>query len=564
MILEICVFSVLTALLFLKWHLEYHYDQFRRLGIGGPKPSLLFGNLKELRDKGQFRCMQAWTKQHGKVFGFFEGYTPVLTVSEPSLLREIMLKDSPNFLTRKHFPLAPKKTRGLFLENGAQWKRSRNLLTPAFSTGKLKMMTPIMSEAADILVERLTDKAKEEDSTDIYSMLQPMTLDVIGRCAFGLQTHAQVDTADMFLVKIRGLFKTVTKTKIEPLLMILPCLTDIVFGLKEMVSMFRPSPIEWLRQAMYQVIWARRALGPNMNVIDLVQLMLFPDKSRTAWTNSHKQLHNEHLEKTEIIPDSDHGLEYTPKDSLKSAGLCAKANLETPETSVIEASTSGVQQLADIEIVAHSITFLLAGYETSGAVLAYFCHELAKHPELQDRLLEEIKDAIGKRDINYETIQDLPLFDAVYDEVLRLYPTSSFITTRKASEERQYGDVKVTAGMNVLANVWALHRDPDFWDDPETFNPDRWLGDQNAKRKSSFTYLPFGAGPRHCIAMRFATIEAKITMVKIVQNFQISKARDTKDDLDLISRGAIVPENEVNVKLIKRVTGIRRRTTRHC
>ncbi|RUS73984.1 hypothetical protein EGW08_018252, partial [Elysia chlorotica] len=463
------------------------YSIFERLGVGGPKPSLLTGNLGELRGKGQFQCMQDWTKKYGKVFGFFEGYTPVLAVSEPALLREVLLKDSQNFLARKHFPLAPKKSLGLFLENGAQWKRSRNLLTPAFSTGKLKMYSTCTLLTPPPLLGWC------------LSVLQSMTLDVIGRCAFGLQTHAQVDKEDVFLVKIRNLFKAMTKTKIEPFLMVFPGLNGIVFGLKELVSMFHTSPVQWLRQAMYQVIQARRALGPNANVIDLVQLMLFPDKTRLK-----DQGHTACLDTDDRDPS-------TSADVSIAKSLCGRSEQQTP----------GVTQLADIEIMAHSMTFLLAGYETSGAVLAYFFHELAKHPELQGRLLEEINDAIGKRNIDYETIQDLPLFDAVFDEVLRLYPTASFITTRKASEERQYGDVKIPAGMNVLANVWALHRDPEFWDDPETFNPDRWLIDRNSKRKSSFTYLPFGAGPRHCIGMRFATIEAKITMVKIVQNFQI-------------------------------------------
>ncbi|GFR73027.1 cytochrome P450 3A29-like [Elysia marginata] len=498
MLIEFCVFSVVAASFLLKWHLEYHYDLFRRLGIGGPKPSLLTGNLREIRGK--------------------------------------------------HFPLAPKKSLGLFLENDAQWKRSRNLLTPAFSTGKLKMMTPIMSEAADILVERLTDKVKEENSTDIYSVLQSMTLDVIGRCAFGLQTHAQVDNNDMFLVKIRSLFKAMTKTKIEPLLMLLPGLNGVVFGLKEMVSFFHASPVQWLRQAMYQVIMARRALGPNANVIDLVQLMLFPDQTRSS--GIHASRGHEHS----ICKDPEISVSLSsPKEDI------VKSLSTKPESPKV-----GVTPLTDIEIMAHSMTFLLAGYETSGAVLAYFFHELAKHPEIQERLLEEINDAIGKRDIDYETIQGLPLFDAVFDEVLRLYPTATFITSRRASEDRQYGDVKIPAGMNVLANVWSLHRDPEYWDDPETFRPERWLTEQNCKRKSSFTYLPFGAGPRHCIGMRFATIEAKITMVKIVQSFQIQMAHDSKEDLDLISRGAIVPEKDVKIRLVKRATGTRRRAVRHC
>ncbi|CAL1528688.1 unnamed protein product [Lymnaea stagnalis] len=508
MFLEFAAVFVLTSTLALLWHLHYHFSQFKRLGIQGPRPSLFFGNLMEIRSKGQFQALKDWTKLYGDVFGYFEGYTPVMAVSDPDILRNVLLKDASNFMKRKPFPLAPRKSLGLFLEDGQQWKRSRALLTPAFSTGKLKKMTPIMSEAADILVERLVDRAKEQKSMDIYSVFQSLTLDVIGRCAFGLKTKAQVDEKDVFLVKIRSLFHTMSTTVIEPIVMAVPCLSYFIFALKNMVFLFGMNPVVWLRNSMRDVIRVRKSLGPNANIIDLVQLMLFPEKHQhDACTDPH-------------------------------VGLTER------------------------EIVAQSMTFLLAGYETTSAVLAYFCHEMAKNPDIQERLYREIRDHIEK-DVNYESIQDLHFFDAVFDEVCRMYPTASFIVTRQAAEERQYGHVTIPAGMNILANVWALHRDERYWTDPETFNPDRFMDEPHCK-KSTFTYIPFGAGPRHCIGMRFATIEAKITIVKVIQNFLIEKAADTRDDLELFSRGAIVPKDKVNVKVTRRVTTSRRRMVRHC
>ncbi|CAG5132500.1 unnamed protein product [Candidula unifasciata] len=463
-------------------HLEQHFSQFTRLGVPGPQPSLVLGNLRELRTKGQFQAVQEWTAKYGRIFGFFEGYTPVMVVGDPEVLRNVLVKDSANFMKRKPFPLAPRKSLGLFLENGHQWKRSRSLLTPAFSTGKLKKMTPIMSEAANILVERLTEKAKENSHLDIYSVFQSLTLDVIGRCAFGLTTKAQVDETDMFLVKIRCLFHTMSTTIIEPIVMAVPFVSHFIFALKNIVFLFGMNPVVWLRNSMREVIRHRQALGPNTNIIDLVQLMLFPSR-----------------------PQHD---------------VCAELH----------------SALTEREIVAQSMTFLLAGYETTSAVLAYICHELAKHPEIQERLHREIVEHIGTKDVNYDTIQDLHYFDAVFDEICRLYPTASFIVTRQAEEDRQYGNVRIPAGMNVLANVWALHRDEMYWFEPDIFNPDRFMDEPHCK-KAACTFIPFGAGPRHCIGMRFATIETKITIIKVIQNFTI----EMSDASNVSFKGSVVP-----------------------
>ncbi|BFZ02722.1 hypothetical protein BsWGS_05762 [Bradybaena similaris] len=509
MILELIASVIIASVLLLKRHLEQHFSQFKRLGVPGPQPSLFLGNLRELRSKGQFQAVKDWTVKYGRIFGFFEGYTPVMVVCDQEVLRNVLVKDAANFMKRKPFPLAPRKSLGLFLENGQQWRRSRSLLTPAFSSSKLKKMMPIMSEAANILVERLMEKAKENNGVDIYSVFQSLTLDIIGRCAFGMTTKAQVDETDMFLVKIRCLFHTMSTTIIEPIVMAMPFVSHFIFALKNMVFLFGMNPVVWLRNSMREVVRTRQALGPNTNIIDLVQLMLFPEK-----------------------PQHD---------------VCGELH----------------SALTEREIVAQSMTFLLAGYETTSAVLAYLCHELAKHPDIQERLYREIVDNIGTKDVNYETIQDLHYFDAVFDEICRLYPTASFIVTRQAEEDRQYGNVRIPAGMNVLANVWALHRDGEYWAEPDIFNPDRFMDEPHCK-KAGFTFIPFGAGPRHCIGMRFAAMETKIAIVKVIQNFVIEMSDTTRDDLELFSRGAIVPKQEINVKITRRVNSDRRRLVRHC
>ncbi|ESO83981.1 hypothetical protein LOTGIDRAFT_108496, partial [Lottia gigantea] len=476
---------------------------FKKLGIRGPRPSLVYGNLKEILEKGQHQAIQDWTQKYGRIFGYFEGYTPVITVGEPDLLKEILVKDYPNFKRRKSFPLAPKKSLGLFLEEGDQWKKSRSMLTPAFSSGKMKKMFSIMNDCTDLFVENLDGKADDGKSFDIYSMFQCLTVDVIGRCAFGLQTDAQKDSTDPFLTQIRTLFNGLTKSIILPLVMFMPFLRYFIFAVKNIVVIFGMNPVVWLREQLTEVISIRRDMGPRSTIVDLVQLMIYPEIK-----NQHKNI-----------------------DSI----------LKRP--------------MSDREVVAQSLTFLLAGYETTSTGLAFMSHVLAMNPSIQLRLQEEIDEKIGENEIDYDSIQKLTFFDQVFDEVCRMYPTASLIVTRRASETKIYNGITIPEGINIQANIWALHRDSSYWQQPSTFDPDRF----SQRRRSEiqgYTYLPFGAGPRACIGMRFAILETKITIVKVLRKFQIIKGDNMKADLDVESRGAIVPKDPVNVKVIRRETNI--------
>ncbi|XP_050390242.2 cytochrome P450 3A24 [Patella vulgata] len=482
-------------------HLHRHFNQFHRLGIRGPRPSLVCGNLAELLQKGQHQAIQDWTSEYGRIFGYFEGYTPVITVGEPDLLKDILVKDYPNFKRRKSFPLAPKKSLGLFLEEGDQWRKSRSLLTPAFSSGKMKQMFSIMNDCTDLMITNLDEKADRSESFDIYSMFQCLTLDVIGRCAFGLRTDAQTDANDPFLTQIRTLFDGMTKSIILPLVMFMPFLRYFIFAVKNIVVIFGMNPIVWLRQQMTDVIKMRREMGTGTKIVDLVQLMLYPElKAR------HKHL-----------------------DS---------AMMKEPMT--------------NREVVAQSITFLLAGYETTSTGLAFMSHMLAMNPDIQNKLLTEIDEKIGEKEVDYESVQKLSYFDQVFDEVCRMYPTASLIVTRRASETKEYHGITIPEGINIQANIWALHRDATYWQEPETFDPERF----SQRRRSEiqgYTYLPFGAGPRACIGMRFAILETKIAIARVLQKFEILKGDNMKEVLDVEARGAIVPKDPVNVRVVKRV-----------
>ncbi|XP_052689109.1 cytochrome P450 3A9-like [Crassostrea angulata] len=483
--------TVIFIILALYKYLVYHFNTFERLGIPGPKPTFFLGNLLEIRNKGQLQAIIDWRKEYGRIFGYFEGYTPVLSVSDPDLLKDVLVKDFENFQSRKPFPLAPRKSLGLFLENGHQWKRSRTLLTPAFSAGKLKQMFGIMNECTDHLLESMNKKAKSCKTLDIYDLFQCLTLDVIGRCAFGLRTNAQADDKDPFLINVRSLFSRLSKTMILPAVMLLPFLQYFVFAMKNIVVLFGMNPVVWIRMKMKEIIQIRREMGANASTFDLVQQMLF--------------------------------------SKVKD----------------------GSSAFSEREIVAQSMTFLLAGYETTSTVLAFFSHVLAHNQSVQKKLFDEVDSTIGNTEVNYENVKELPYFDMVFDEVCRLYPTASLIVTRQAKNTATYNGITIPAGMNIQADVWSLHHDEEFWEQPSVFNPDRFRK-ENKQQIKSFSFLPFGAGPRSCIGSRFAMLETKVAMVRVLKQFSFTPCAGSTKDIELDCRGAIVPKHGINVQIESR------------
>jgi cytochrome P450 len=166
----------------------------------------------------------------------------------------------------------------------------------------------------------------------------------------------------------------------------------------------------------------------------------------------------------------------------------------------------------------HAMTFLLAGHETSANALAWTWALLAKHPEVRDRLHQEV-DALGGRS---PTMDDLPALDLtrrVLEESMRLYPPA-WIVERQAVGDDEIGGVHLPAGTLVATPALLLHHDPDLWPDPERFDPDRFLPEAGEGR-SRYAYLPFGAGARACIGQEFAMTELTLLLASLASRLAL-------------------------------------------
>jgi cytochrome P450 len=164
-----------------------------------------------------------------------------------------------------------------------------------------------------------------------------------------------------------------------------------------------------------------------------------------------------------------------------------------------------------------TMTLFLAGHETTAQMLAWTWYLLGENPSTEARLHEELRGALGGRSPEAADLGRLPYLQAVMNEVLRLYPPA-YITARTSTEPCEIGGYKFPAGTTMLMSQWVTHRDPRYYEDAETFRPERWL-DGLANRLPAGAYFPFGDGPRRCIGQGFALLEAAVVIGTIAQRF---------------------------------------------
>jgi cytochrome P450 len=173
--------------------------------------------------------------------------------------------------------------------------------------------------------------------------------------------------------------------------------------------------------------------------------------------------------------------------------------------------------IADAEVASHVITFIVAGHETTSNALSWTLYLLAKHPEIREKVEAEAQGA--DRHALADWPEQLPWTRAVIEEAMRLYPPASTLSRQALAEDR-IGDVTIPKGALVIVSPYIVHRHKTLWDAPDYFMPERFLpGAREAIDR--FQYLPFGAGPRVCVGLRFAMLEAVIILTEVIRRLRL-------------------------------------------
>jgi len=168
---------------------------------------------------------------------------------------------------------------------------------------------------------------------------------------------------------------------------------------------------------------------------------------------------------------------------------------------------------------------IAAGSEVTATALTFLVYNLAMNPEYQERLREEIEISVERHEgeVKYETLFDIKYLDMCINESLRMYPLDP-LNTRICEKDITIKGYKFLKGMTIQVPLFGLARDPNYWDEPDKFIPDRM---EDMSKIDQMIFQPFGGGPRNCIGMRLALIVIKFAVCKLLLKYRIVATPNT-------------------------------------
>ncbi|XP_037093575.1 cytochrome P450 3A31-like [Pollicipes pollicipes] len=441
------------------------YDYWTSRGVPGPPAKLPYGhgfNQASLSG-GEFRIseFESWlyNEQGGKKYcGYLEMHRPVLYVGDPDLIRAITVKDFEHFTDRRDLAISKGFEKMIIMLSGKEWKDARTVLSPSFSASKLKAMHQLCLDNAVNLAGYLREEMAANGEVQLKDAFGRFTMDNIASCGFGVNCNSFKDPNTEFAAHAGQFFKAPTR----------------YVNLRLLVLSLFP---KWIGNSLPD---------PTQSACDFFERVV-------GRTIAHRDTHSS-----------------ATRDFLQLM-------LETK-------TKDGQRVLADSSIVAQSLLFFVAGYDTTASLLTFAGYSLATSPDIQSAVQREIDEVLAKHDgrLTYDAVTEMTYLDRVLAETLRLYPPALRLERCCTKDYVLPGtDLLIKRGMIVGMPVLAMHRDPDHYPDPLRFDPDRFLPEEKAKRHPC-AYIPFGSGPRNCIAMRFALFEAKVALAAVLRESSLA------------------------------------------
>lgn len=186
---------------------------------------------------------------------------------------------------------------------------------------------------------------------------------------------------------------------------------------------------------------------------------------------------------------------------------------------LLEARDENGEGMSPRQIRDEAMTILTAGYETTARALTWTWYLLDSHPQAREKLEEELSRVLGGRVPTFEDLEQLSYAEMVFKESMRLLPPVWGLSRFVAEDDRISG-YSVPKGSRVVLSQYVTHRHPDFWEEPGKFDPERFTSGRSAERPK-YAYFPFSGGPRQCIGINFATMEAKLILATVAQRYRL-------------------------------------------
>ncbi|KAB0798743.1 hypothetical protein PPYR_06623 [Photinus pyralis] len=453
-----------------------NYDYWKKRGVPYIKPKPIFGSILEVAlgraHPGKY-IGQFYSKFDSPYFGFFAFKKPYLVITDPELIKTVLIRDF-NVFPNRYFvsdkKIDPVMSSGLFAIHNPTWRWLRQKQSPFLSYGKIKLMVPLIQECGDCLKDYINDNVGK--MVEVKEMSAKYATDVIVRCAFGISANSFV-CEDGFRLAGKTMLSQSFMRSLKIFSYYYAPLLVKIFKFK----FIEPSAVDFVREAFLEAYRAREKSGVKNRRQDLIDILI--------------EMKNE-------------GAEF---EGFK---------------------------LDEENLVAQAVTLFSSGFEAAASTLAFTLHELAVNPEIQRKLRAEIKHVVEKDgDVCFSGIQSMKYLNMTITETMRMFPATSFIH-RECLEDYKIPStgLVIEKGTPIIVGQYGLHYDERYFPEPHIYRPERF-SDENMNQIGRCTYLPFGEGPRSCIGQMLGVLLVKVAVVEILRNFSIERHASTVEPVIL-------------------------------
>uniref|UniRef100_A0A1B0FQM9 Uncharacterized protein n=1 Tax=Glossina morsitans morsitans TaxID=37546 RepID=A0A1B0FQM9_GLOMM len=439
--------------------------------------------------------MRYFREQYGKVCQVWFFNFLFVIVQEVEYLEPIL--SSPR-LIKKNFVydvLRGWLNDGLLLSSGSKWHARRKIITRSYHFAILEQFIEVFDRQSETFVERLRGKADGKTVIEMFSEVCPTALDIITETAMGVKIDAQKNPNLPYVKALAHTTHLIAARITQPAYYL-----DIIYHITHMLDNIR--------------------LKRNVRIMHEFTDSIIRERRKRL----HKSITENHQKNAGIFENY-----FLVSSRFQFCFLLeAEAHLEfgikkgVAFLDLLLQSTIDGKPLSNEDIREEVDTFMFEGHDTTTSGVAHTLYRLARHPNAQQKAYEEVQQVLNKsktEPITMKDLQNLKYLECVIKEALRLHPSVPLIS-RVSEEEFKIGNLTLPPNTQIVIPLHAVARDPKYFSNPDDFLPERFLL-ENTTKMHPFAFVPFSAGPRNCVGQKFAMLEMKMIVGKVLRDYEI-------------------------------------------
>ncbi|KAJ8718389.1 hypothetical protein PYW08_002626 [Mythimna loreyi] len=500
--MSIYLLTFITIVCFLYYFFTRNFNYWKARNVKGPTPIPFFGNFIDVffRRKHVGMLFSELYNQYPdeKVVGLYRMTSPTLLIRDLDIVKQVLIKDFDSFPDRGLYYSKKQLGDNLFHADVTVMKILRKHLTSVFTPSKFKANFEVLAGRADKFVEYLDNATLKESEINTLPAFRKYGADSIMMGAFGIDMDPYNDDNDLCDLLDAAIQ---TPSYFLELELLFPGTLS-----KYNLSIFPENVAKFCKQIIQ--------IGSQLEAVSKI------DQNRTM-------------------------------DVLM--GLRREGNVSSGK--IADGQNELCMKVTDDILAAQVFIFYFAGYGNNSLGGTYAMYHLAKNPDAQEKLIQEIDDVLRKHGgkFSYEALKEMKYLQMVFDETMRMHPLTNSVSRNVGRDIQLDGtDFVIKKDTIISISPYGIQHDEKYYPEPEEFKPERF-SPENVKRRHPCAMMSFGLGPRSCLGLRFAQLQFGICMVKVFSKFRVECSKNTVDKITITPmRLLLTPSEKIYLRLVRR------------